>query len=89
MTTARQLEANRCNALKSTGPRTLNGRQASRRNALRHGLIAETLIEPLEDLESYRAFEAAIIAEYLPQSPVENELVHLLFLRRLQMFRFG
>ena len=33
----------------------------------------------LEDPESYRAFEAAILAEYLPQSPVENELVHLLF----------
>src|SRR5437667_2196592 len=78
MTTVRQLEANRGNALKSTGPRTINGKQASRRNALRHGLTAETLIEPLEDPESYRAFEAAIVAEYLPQSPVEKELVHRL-----------
>jgi len=78
MTTARQLEANRGNALKSTGPRTINGKQASRRNALRHGLTAETLIEPLEDPESYRAFEVAIVAEYLPQSPVEEELVHRL-----------
>src|SRR6266699_1148303 len=78
MTTARQLEANRGNALKSTGPRTINGKQASRRNALRHGLTAETLIEPLEDPESYRAFEAAIVGEYLPHSPVENELVHRL-----------
>jgi hypothetical protein len=78
MTTARQLEANRRNALKSTGPRTINGKQASRRNALRHGLTAETLIEPLEDAESYRTFEAAIVAEYLPQSPVEKELVHRL-----------
>src|SRR6266849_154130 len=78
MTTARQLEANRGNALKSTGPRTINGKQASRRNALRHGLTAETLIEPLEDPESYRTFESAIVAEYLPQSPVEKELVHRL-----------
>src|SRR5262249_25708672 len=74
----RQLEANRGNALKSTGPRTLHGKQAARRNALRHGLTAETLIEPLEDPESYRAFEAAIVAEYLPQGPVEKELVHRL-----------
>src|SRR5262249_33746680 len=73
-----QLEANRGNALKSTGPRTIHGKQASRRNALRHGLTAETLIEPLEDPESYRAFEAAIVAEYLPQGPVEKELVHRL-----------
>jgi hypothetical protein len=47
MTSARQLQANRHNALKSTGPRTISGKQASRRNALRHGLTAETLIEPL------------------------------------------
>jgi hypothetical protein len=78
MTSPRQLEANRGNALKSTGPRTINGKQASRRNALSHGLTAETLIEPLEDPEAYRAFEAAIVAEYLPQSPVEKELVHRL-----------
>jgi hypothetical protein len=73
-----QLQANRRNTLKSTGPRTINGKQASRRNALGHGLTAETLIEPLEDPEVYRAFEAAIVAEYLPQSPVEKELVHRL-----------
>jgi len=78
MTSPRQLEANRVNALKSTGPRTLNGKMTSRRNALRHGLTAETLIEPLEDRESYRAFEAAILGEYLPQTPVEKELVHRL-----------
>jgi hypothetical protein len=78
MTSIPQFEANRRNALKSTGPRTFDGKQASRRNALRHGLTAETLIEPLEDPESYRAFEAAIVAEYLPQSPVEKELVHRL-----------
>ncbi len=78
MTSARQLEANRGNALKSTGPRTIDGKQASRRNALRHGLTAETLIEPLEDPEAYQEFEAAIVAEYVPQSPVEKELVHRL-----------
>jgi hypothetical protein len=44
---------------RGTGPRSLNGKQGSRRNALRHGLTTETLIEPLEDPESYRAFEAA------------------------------
>src|SRR5262249_21705911 len=68
MTSARQQEANRRNALKSTGPRTLSGKLVSRRNALRHGLTAETLIEPLEDPKVYRAFEAAIVAEYVPRS---------------------
>jgi hypothetical protein len=43
MTSYRQVEANRRNALKSTGPRTEAGKQVSRRNALRHGLTAETV----------------------------------------------
>jgi hypothetical protein len=76
MTSVRQLEANRHNALKSTGPKTADGKQRSRRNALRHGFTAETVIEPLESPEEYRAFEDAIVSEYLPQTPVEQELVH-------------
>jgi hypothetical protein len=78
MTSLRQLEANRRNALASTGPKTEYGKQQSRRNAIKHGLTAEIVIEPLEDPEEYRVFEAAIVAEYLPHSPVEQELVHRL-----------
>ena len=78
MTSLRQIEANRQNALKSTGPNTAEGKQRSRRNALRHGFTAETVIEPLESPEGYRAFEDAIVSEYLPQTPVERELVHRL-----------
>src|SRR5713101_31121 len=78
MTSRRQLEANRRNARKSTGPRTENGKHASRRNALRHGFTAETVLEPLEDLEDYRTFEAAIVSEYLPRTPAEQELAHRL-----------
>jgi hypothetical protein len=75
MTSYRQIEANRRNALKSTGPRTEAGKQASRRNAVRHGLAAETVIGALEDAEDYKAFEAAITADYDAQSAVERELV--------------
>ncbi len=48
------------------------------RNALKHGLTAETVIEPLENPEEYRVFEEAVVSEYLPQTPVERELVHRL-----------
>jgi hypothetical protein len=75
MTSYRQIEANRHNALRSTGPRTEAGKQVSRRNAVRHGLTAETVISALEDAEDYKAFEAAITADYDAQSAVERELV--------------
>jgi hypothetical protein len=75
MTSWRQFLANRLNALKSTGPRTEEGKRISRRNALRHGLTAETVIDGLEDGEDYRGFEAAIIADYDAETAVERELV--------------
>jgi hypothetical protein len=75
MTSFRQIEANRRNAVRSTGPSTEEGKRRSRRNAIRHGLCAETVIEIVEDVEDYRAFEAAIIADYDTQTAVERELV--------------
>jgi hypothetical protein len=75
MTSFRQIEANRRNARKSTGPNTEEGKRRSRCNAVRHGLTAETVIRALEDAEDYKAFEATIIADYDAQSAVERELV--------------
>src|SRR5207248_9477888 len=74
MTSYRQIEANRRNALKSTGPKTESGKQVSRCNAVRHGLTAETVLSAFEDAEDYKAFEAAITADYDAQSAVEREL---------------
>jgi hypothetical protein len=75
MTSPRQIEANRCNATKSTGPKTEAGKLRSRRNAVRHGLSAETVIEIVEDIEDYRGFEAGVIADYDARTTVERELV--------------
>jgi hypothetical protein len=75
MTSLKQIEANRQNAEKSTGPITQEGKLQSRCNAVRHGLTAETVIGALEDAEDYKAFEAAIISDYDAQSAVERELV--------------
>lgn len=75
MTSLRQIEANRRNARLSTGPVTEDGKKRSRRNAFRHGLTAETVIDALEDAEEYTAFEMAITADYEAQSAVERELV--------------
>src|SRR5436190_5851348 len=75
MTSYKQIEANRRNARRSTGPITAEGKLRSRQNAVRHGLTAETVIGALEDAEDYKAFEAAVTTDYDAQSAVERELV--------------
>jgi hypothetical protein len=75
MTSFRQIEANRRNALASTGPKTEDGKRRSRRNAVRHGLTAQTVIATLEDIEDYQAFETAIIADHDARTAVQRELV--------------
>jgi hypothetical protein len=75
MTSFRQIEANRRNALRSTGPTTEEGKHRSRQNAVRHGLGAETVVETVEDIDDYRGFEAAVIADYDARTAVERELV--------------
>src|ERR1700758_2703419 len=75
MSSVRQIEANRRNALLSTGPLTEEGKKKSRQNAVRHGLTAETVIGALEDAEDYAAFEMAVTADYDAQSAAERELV--------------
>ena len=75
MTSLRQIESNRRNAQKSTGPKTQNGKSRSSRNAVRHGLTAETVIGRLEDPADYRAFEQAVTTAYDAETAVERELV--------------
>jgi hypothetical protein len=75
MATEKQILANQQNAKHSTGPRTEAGKRRSRRNAIRHGLTAETVIDILEDAAEYRAFERAIKSDYSPQTAIEGQLV--------------
>jgi hypothetical protein len=75
MSSLKQIEANRRNALRSTGPTTQEGKERSRCNAVRHGLTAETIIAALENAEDYQAFEANVIADYDAETAVERELV--------------
>ena len=75
MASDRRVSANRHNATKSTGPKTQYGKLQSRRNALRHGLTAATVVPAIEDAEEFERFAAAVRADYQPASTVEHELV--------------
>jgi hypothetical protein len=72
---ARQIAANRRNAQKCTGPKTEEGKRASRMNALRHGMSARTLVLPYEDEIEYHELRAKLIEGYQPANNQELMLV--------------
>ena len=75
MSSQRQIDANRLNAQKSTGPSTPEGRAAASLNSLKYGLYAETLILPGEDPAAFEALVDRLDAEYQPATPTEEAFV--------------
>ena len=72
---SRQTEANRGNALASTGPKTAEGKATSSRNALRHGLACALPVLPgLERPEDWQAHHAGILASLAPVGALEEAL---------------
>jgi hypothetical protein len=57
MTSAKKAQANRQNALKSTGPKTPEGKASVRHNALKHGLLAQEVLLPEEDEVALRELD--------------------------------
>jgi hypothetical protein len=53
-------------------------RRRSRRRAWRDGLADQTVVNTLEDVRSYRAFERALIGSVNPRSALELALIHRL-----------
>src|SRR4051812_15419493 len=54
MTAAERAENSRRNGRKSRGPKTPEGKNRSKFNALRHGLRAKTVVLPGEDAQAYQ-----------------------------------
>src|SRR5258706_10107836 len=75
MSSERQVQANRLNAKKSTGPSTPEGRAAVRLNSLKYGLYAETLILPGEDPAAFEALLDRLDAEHQPATPTGEAFV--------------
>ena len=74
-TSQRQTEANQRNALKSSGPRTAEGKNRSRHNAVTHGLTAESTILPGEDASAFQARRQEIVDGMQPCNQVEAILL--------------
>ena len=73
MVSEKQLEANRRNAQKSTGPGP-EGKANSSRNNLRHGLTGHISLLPTEDREAHDAFCKDLIDSFTPETPMESQL---------------
>jgi hypothetical protein len=74
-----QMEANRRNAQKSTGPKTSNGRAVSKMNALKHGLLAESVVvrghKLKESTKEFKKLWHEFHTYFAPVGPVEEMLV--------------
>jgi hypothetical protein len=63
MTSDKQIEANRANAQKSTGPKSEAGKKRSSLNAFRHGLTGQVVVLPEEDREAFNQLTEKTMAE--------------------------
>ena len=74
-TKSSRAEANRRNSLKSTGPRTAEGKDKSRHNAVTHGLTARSGLLPGEDADEFGALQQLMIDRFKPANDDELTLV--------------
>ncbi len=74
MATIAQIQANRLNAQKSTGPRTAAGKERASQNALRHGLLAREAVIQGEDPEEFEFYREQMLQELTPVGVVEAML---------------
>src|SRR5260370_1379548 len=78
MPTEAQINANRRNAKKSTGPTSPEGKAISSLNALKSGIDAWSHIIPGEDPSELEALTAAFVLHFHPADPVQLSLVDTL-----------
>jgi hypothetical protein len=78
MATVAQIQANRLNALHSTGPRSDAGKAVSRFNALKFGVDARSLVIPGEDPTELEALTLDYRQTFHPVGPLEDFLVETL-----------
>jgi hypothetical protein len=74
MISKQQLEANRGNALLSTGPKTEEGKKHSRLNALRHGITGQVSTMTDEDRAAHDTFSKVLMKDLAPDGAMEVQL---------------
>src|SRR5690349_2849277 len=75
MATEKQIEANRQNAQRSTGPKTDEGKTHSRGNALKHGLAGTGVVAEREDDGAFQEKLKAYLDHVAPGDALEEDLI--------------
>jgi hypothetical protein len=98
MSSQKQVLANQQNALKSTGPKTNEGKAVAARNSLKHGLLAKEAVitegEGAEDQAAFDALVSDILTQYQPVGLIEEMLAEKVVvaywrLRRANRYEVG
>ncbi len=88
MSSQAQLNANRLNAQKSTGPRSAEGKDNSRFNALKFGISAESMLLPDEDADVLDALRHGYFADCRPAGARQLLLTEVLIRADWMIKRF-
>jgi hypothetical protein len=78
MATQAQIDANRLNALHSTGPRTAEGKEKSSANARKEGFTATRLVVEEKHKAEFEAYYAALVADTHPEGAIEVDIFNRL-----------
>lgn len=94
MSSLKQIEANRRNGSLSEGPKTIEGKAASSKNSIKHGMLSREALLPDEDAEEFEEFSGGFRQDLKPVGAVECSLVERIVglawrLRRLGKLESG
>ena len=89
MSSDAKILANRLNALKSTGPRTIEGKAAVSQNAVKHGLLAEQDVISSESQADFDQYRQQLLDELNPISPMESMLAERIVTLSWRLKRAG
>ena len=84
-----KLLANRLNALKSTGPRTSQGKAVASQNSVKHGLLAERDVITSESQADFDQYRQQLLDELSPVSPMESMLAERIVILSWRLKRAG
>ena len=82
-----QKHASRTNGSKSRGPVSKEGKLASSRNAIKHGVLSECIVLPGEREDSFHSLTADLFEEHRPVGSAEEDLVEMMAVARWRRMR--